>query len=147
MLLAAIVSAFFVGGLLRPRRPPRRTRPSKPAAGKETKKIVKDVVYDGDKKGENAKGWGVPEGKSTVAAQDKEVRTKGKKTVEFHAKGTEWMGCGWNWFGWSPEDAGTDISKQKNLCFWAKVTGERSPTELPLARAPTTTRRPRRATC
>ena len=54
-------------------------------------------------------------------------RSEGKKTMVFHAKGNEWMGCGWNWFGWDPEDAGTDISKQKNVSFWAKVTGKQKP--------------------
>ena len=105
----------------------------KPAA-QETKAVEKLVVFDGDAKGENAKGWAVPEGgKVTVASQDKEVRTKGKKTFEFHAAGNEWVSCGWNWFGWSPEDAATDISKQKNLSFWAKVTGDKKPPELKVA--------------
>ena len=106
---------------------------SKPAAGQEVKKAAKDVVFDGDQKGENAKGWAVPEGRATITAQDKEVRTKGKKTVEFHAEGREWMGCGWNWFGWNPEDGGTDISKHKNVTFWAKVSGDKKPTQLMVA--------------
>ena len=92
--------------------------------------MAKEVVFDGDQKGDNAKGWAVPEGKATIQSQDKEVRTAGEKTVEFHAEGNEWLGGGWNWFGWSPEDAGTDISKFSNLSFWAKVTGDKKPTEL-----------------
>ena len=82
----------------------------------------KEVVFDGDKKGENAKGWThAPLGKATIAAQDKEVRASGKKAVEFHAAGKDYMGSGWNWFGWWPQDGGTDISPYKNLRFWAKV--------------------------
>ena len=88
----------------------------------------KQIVFDGDKQGETAKGWvAAGSGKATVAAQDKEVRTPGKKTVEFHAEGKEWMGCGWNWFGWYPEDSGTDISAYKNLTFWAKLSATKKP--------------------
>ena len=91
----------------------------------------KEVVFDGDKKGENAKGWThAPLGKATIAAQDKEVRASGKKAVEFHAAGKDYMGSGWNWFGWWPQDGGTDISPYKNLRFWAKVTGEKKPSQL-----------------
>lgn len=94
--------------------------------------VKKEVVYDGDKIGENAKGWqaATEPNKATVAAQDKEVRTPGKKTMEFHAEGKDWMGIGWNWFGWWPADGGTDITNHKNLSFWAKVTGETKPTQL-----------------
>ncbi len=92
--------------------------------------LKKDVVFDGDQVGENAKGWADPPEKASVAAQDKEVRIAGKKTVEFHGKGTGWMGCGWNWFGWYPEDAGTDVSHYKNLRFWAKLTGDKKPVLL-----------------
>jgi hypothetical protein len=99
-------------------------------AVEEVKPVVKDVVFDGEQKGANAKGWAVPEGRSTIATQTKDERSEGRKTMVFRAKGNEWMGCGWNWFGWDPEDAGTDISKQKNVSFWAKVTGKQKPTEL-----------------
>ncbi len=132
MLPAAILSVFVVSSLLMAQEAAKKDAASKTVDKdvKKVEKIVKDIVFDGDEKGENAKGWGVPEGKSTVKTQDKEVRTKGKKTMEFHAEGTEWLGCGWNWFGWNPQDGGTDISKQKNLSFWAKVTGDKKPAEL-----------------
>ena len=91
--------------------------------------VKRDVVYDGDKIGDNAKGWADPAEKASVAEQDKEVRTAGK-TVAFHAKGAGWMGCGWNWFGWYPEDSGTDVSHYKNLRFWAKLTGDKKPVLL-----------------
>jgi hypothetical protein len=93
--------------------------------------VKKDVVFDGDKVGTNAKGWtNAPEGKATVTAQDKEVRTAGKKTMEFHAAGKAYMACGWNWFGWHPADSGSDVSARKNLSFWAKVTGDKKPSQL-----------------
>jgi len=99
--------------------------------------VKKEVVYDGDKIGETAKGWKAAEApnKATVEAQDKVVRTAGKKTVEFHAEGQNWIGIGWNWFGWWPTDGGTDISNFKNVSFWAKVTGDKKPTQLSVALA------------
>ncbi|MGD0089176.1 MAG: hypothetical protein ABSE73_04590 [Planctomycetota bacterium] len=94
--------------------------------------VKKEVVYDGANIGENAKGWAsaTAPSKATVAAQEMEVRTAGKKTMQFQAQGKDWMGMGWNWFGWWPEDSGTDISNHKNLSFWAKVTGEKKPAQL-----------------
>ena len=112
LVLSVAVMSMFASGMLWAQQPE-----------KEAKKCV---VYDGDKVGEGAKGWSSPAEKTTVAAQDKVVRTAGKKTVEFHAKGKEeWMGCGWNWFGWYPADEGTDVSQYKNLRFWAKLTGKK----------------------
>jgi hypothetical protein len=54
----------------------------------------------------------------------------GSTGLEFVAKGKQWMGFGWNWFGWWPADAGTDVSKHEKLRFWLKVTvesGKRKP--------------------
>jgi hypothetical protein len=115
-VLVAAVSIFAVSGLL----------------GAEPAKKEKELVFDGDKVGENAKGWttATEPSKATVTAQDKEVRTRGRKTMEFHAKGKDWIGIGWNWFGWWPADACTDISGYKNLSFWAKVSGEKKPGQL-----------------
>ncbi len=70
-----VVSVLIVAGTLR------------------AQETTKEVVFDGGQKGENAKGWtNAPSGKATIAAQDKEVRRPGKKTVEFHAAGKEYMG-------------------------------------------------------
>ena len=66
---------------------------------------------------------------SMIEMQDKEIRTKGKKAVQFHATGKEFLGCGWNWYGWYPDDSGDDISAYKNLHLWAKLTGDTKPTE------------------
>ncbi|MGA2063715.1 MAG: glycoside hydrolase family 9 protein [Thermoguttaceae bacterium] len=106
---------------------PAASQTAPPAPGRNVKK---DIVFDGDKVGGGAKGWTNPPDKATVAAQDKEVRTPGKKTMEFHAAGKLYMACGWNWFAWNPADAGTDISGYKNLSFWARVTGDKKPSQL-----------------
>ncbi len=112
------------------------SRPAARQAGEPAAQVAervvakKEVVFDGDQKGASAKGWThAPSGKATIAAQDKEVRRTGKKTVEFHAAGKEYMGGGWNWLGFDPPDAGTDVSGYKNLSFWAKVTGEKKPSQ------------------
>jgi hypothetical protein len=125
LLPVTLVSMFVLGGVSMAQETANKEAP---AAGRNVKK---DVVFDGDKAGGGAKGWtNAPEGKATVAAQDKEVRTAGKKTVEFHAAGKLYMACGWNWFAWYPADSGTDISGRKNLSFWAKVTGDKKPSQL-----------------
>ncbi len=118
-------------GAAEPASQPAVAQEAPPAAGRNVKK---EVVFDGDKKGEHASGWThAPSGKATIAAQDKVVRTPGKKTVELHAAGREYMGGGWNWMGFNPPDAGTDISAYKNLSFWAKVTGDKKPSQLSAA--------------
>ena len=133
LLPVAILSLFVLRGTLTAQDAAKKGATPK-SASQDVTGVAKLVVFDGDSKGDNAKGWAVPEGKATtIKAQDKEVRTKGKKTVEFHAEGNEWLGCGWNWFGWSPADGGTDISKYKNVTFWARLSGDKKPTEISLS--------------
>src|SRR6476646_3471060 len=45
----------------------------------------------------------------------------GSNGLEWHTKGKDWKGFGWNWFGFYPEDAGTDVTKYQNLVFWIRV--------------------------
>ncbi len=47
----------------------------------------------------------------------------GGTALRFSARGSEWLGFGWNWFGWWPADAGTDISNRKSFAFAIKVVG------------------------
>lgn len=47
-----------------------------------------------------------------------------KKFACSYAEGPEWLGFGWNWFGWWPADAGTDISQYKAIKFWIRVQGK-----------------------
>ena len=74
-----------------------------------------------------AKGWSECQDKASckVSLEPKPgVGHGGGTGLEFVAKGKLWMGFGWNWFGWSPADAGTDISKHDKVRFWMKVTTE-----------------------
>jgi len=48
----------------------------------------------------------------------------GGSALHFTARGSEWLGFGWNWFGWWPSDAGTDISERKTFAFAIRVVGE-----------------------
>ena len=125
VLAVAVLSLFLAGALARAEEPLKKEAPAAAAAAKE-------IVFDGAEIGASAKSWaqGGTAGKVTGAAQDKEVRTAGRKTVEFHGEGSGWMGIGWNWFGWWPQDGGTDISRYTTLRFWAKVSGDKKPPQL-----------------
>lgn len=46
----------------------------------------------------------------------------GTSGLELHGEGPGWQGGGWNWFGWYPENAGTDLSGYDSLSFSVKVT-------------------------
>lgn len=85
------------------------------------------LIWDGEGTGAAAKGWASCEDKTLCAAT---LTTKagagrdGTTGLEFVAKGKKWAGFGWNWFGWWPDTAGTDISAHKSLRFWLRVTAE-----------------------
>ena len=82
------------------------------------------LIWDGDEKGGNAKEWAncnLKEGcKSTVKATAGEGVNK-TVGLEWHVEGKDWKGFGWNWHGFWPENAGTDISEFKNLSFWIRL--------------------------
>ena len=48
----------------------------------------------------------------------------GSQAVHFHGEGSKWIGMGWNWFGWWPKDAGTDISAYDTLQFSIRVVAD-----------------------
>jgi len=86
----------------------------------------KVTVWDGDAAGKNAKGWQEcnqkPECKVTLAAEPNAGKTG--SGLKFHAEGKDWMGFGWNWFGYWPADGGTDISAAKVMTFNIKVQSQ-----------------------
>jgi len=87
------------------------------------------VVWDGDKHGGSAKEWancnlkGACESSVKVAPG---AGIGGSNALEWHTKGKDWKGFGWNWFGFYPEDAGTDVTKYQNLVFWIRVKSDPS---------------------
>jgi hypothetical protein len=82
------------------------------------------VIWDGDGAGSGAKGWAdcakKPNCKAT-AQPTPGVGRNGSAALKIHFEGPDWLGMGWNWFGWWPETAGTDISGYKNVKFWLRI--------------------------
>lgn len=71
-------------------------------------------------------GWCAPAGGFNFTKPQSEEFHSGTVALEFHCDVQGgWTGGGWNWHGWYPADAGTDIRTYRNLSFWAKVQGER----------------------
>ena len=90
------------------------------------------VIWDGDKIGAG-QGWAdcdkKPGCKATVAKVSG-AGVNGGAGIKFHGEGPGWLGMGWNWFGWYPENAGTDISPYANLTFQVRVENKSPDTAL-----------------
>ena len=101
-----------------------------PTAGADGKALV----WNGEGVGSSAKSWtgcgkkDVPCKATLVAVPS--VGHDGSTGLRFHGEGPDWLGGGWNWFGWWPPNAGSDITGFKNLSFWFKVEAK-SPAEAP----------------
>jgi hypothetical protein len=82
------------------------------------------LVWDGEEHGGNAKEWAncnlKKDCKSTAKATPGEG-VNGTIGLQWHVEGKDWKGFGWNWYGWWPEDAGTDVTEYKNLSFWIRL--------------------------
>jgi len=121
-LIVATLGAtlFAASGCIR--LPPGDAAGGKPAAA--ARKTAAVVVWDGDEHGGTAKEWANCNMKGACESTVKVVPasgTKGSNGLEWHTKGKDWKGFGWNWFGFWPEDAGTDTTKYQNLTFWIRV--------------------------
>ena len=82
------------------------------------------VIWDGDGAGAGAKGWADCTKKPTCKATAQPTPGIGRNNsagLKIHFEGPDWIGMGWNWFGWWPETAGTDISAYKNVKFWLRI--------------------------
>ena len=55
-----------------------------------------------------------------MAATMEGVGVNGTFGLRWHTEGKDWRGFGWNWYGWYPATAGSDISGYKNLIFWVR---------------------------
>jgi hypothetical protein len=83
------------------------------------------LIWDGEDPNAKAKGWASCEEKELCAASlnaKAGAGRDGSTGLEFVVKGKKWAGFGWNWFGWWPDTAGTDISAYKSVRFWLKVS-------------------------
>ncbi|MCL1910164.1 MAG: hypothetical protein FWG05_04430, partial [Kiritimatiellaeota bacterium] len=77
--------------------------------------------------GENLSGgypWLAPPAPLNYLKAQTDEAKSGNTAMEFRAECGGWVGGGWNWHGWYPSNAGTDISGYANLVFWAKLEGD-----------------------
>lgn len=63
---------------------------------------------------------------NTITISDK-AGPSGKKALEFKGSGAEYIGCGWNWQGWYPPEAGTDITGYDRMRFSIKIKSDTKP--------------------
>jgi hypothetical protein len=93
------------------------------------------VIWDGDGHtvGSGAKSWTdcdkKPDCKVTLNPA-KGAGKDGTTGLKLTTVGPGWKGGGWNWFGWWPETAGTDLGAYKNLSFWMRLEAK-NPEALP----------------
>lgn len=91
------------------------------------------TVWDGDGMGAGAKGWTAPDEKSgskTRIEPEPGSGVNGSTGLRFHGEGPEFIGFGWNLFGWWPANAGHDISPYSHLTFQIRVEAKK-PEEAP----------------
>jgi hypothetical protein len=87
------------------------------------------VVWDSDK-GDAGKGWThCNEDANCKSAVSREGGTGGAGSsdiagVKWHVQGSGWVGMGWNWFAWTPETAGSNISPYGSLTFQVRVVSK-----------------------
>lgn len=82
------------------------------------------LVWDGDGTGGTAKGWADCEDKGNCTSKVEVASgagVDGSAALHFQGKGSRWIGMGWNWFGWLPKDAGSDIRPYDTLKFSLRV--------------------------
>jgi len=134
----ALTSAFvalplMLGGCLRPPCPtgsaaaapePVAAGDGDAAAAASTPLAEGGLIWNGEGTGAAAKGWADCDKKPGCKATLEPLPGVGKDGsagLKFVGEGPGFVGFGWNWFGWYPETAGTDVSLQKQLSFWVKL--------------------------
>jgi Glycoside hydrolase family 44 len=84
-----------------------------PAADRKSKDEPA-IFVTGDKP--TGKFWGNDDGKKAIDWDG--TGTDGKaKAISIRLEGAGWRGCGFNWKGWYPADAGDNVSKFRSLVF------------------------------
>src|SRR5688572_17048952 len=95
-----------------------------PAASATVATGAKEVIWDGDDV-TRGKSWAncdkAGECKATLAAAPG-AGARGTNGLLLHGEGPGWQGGGWNWFGWWPENGGTDLSGYDELVFSVKIS-------------------------
>src|SRR5262245_27606137 len=73
------------------------------------------TVWVGDRPSGNT--WAKPGPAGVVEVADSDGPAGGKTFLRTHFTGEGYRGCGINWYGWYPPDAGTDASRHNALVF------------------------------
>lgn len=85
----------------------------------------REVIWDGEEVS-RGQGWAScdkqAEGCKSALAPTPGEGANGSSGLKLHGEGPGWQGGGWNWFGWWPENAGTDLTAYDELAFSVKVT-------------------------
>lgn len=93
----------------------------------------RQVFWDGDGMGAGAKGWTAPDEKSgskTSLEPAPGTGINGSTGLRFHGEGSEFIGFGWNLFGWWPSNAGYDLTPYTHFTFQIRVEAK-TPEEAP----------------
>jgi hypothetical protein len=98
-----------------------------PAASTPVAAGQRHVIWDGEE-ATAGQSWASCDKEGACKATLMPAPTKGAGGTSgllLHGEGPGWQGGGWNWFGWYPENAGTDLSGYDDLSFSVKVTAAR----------------------
>ncbi|MGB8355995.1 MAG: glycoside hydrolase family 44 protein [Chthoniobacteraceae bacterium] len=87
------------------------------------------IVWDGEKI-TRGQSWVAPQKPVNSFRSQTDEKHSGLAALELHGEGSASIGGGWNWFGWYPDDAGTDTTNFQNFTFWMKVEGDTKPESL-----------------
>ncbi len=100
--------------------------PKRPAAPLAKWKAPTFTAYSG----ESDKGFGGWTGQQGTCAFARTVETARKEPgcAKWHVDiAKDFINCGWNWHGWHPKDAGSDLTPYATLRFAVKVDGVAKP--------------------
>jgi hypothetical protein len=85
------------------------------------------IIWNGDDVKGSAQGWSECDSKpkcSVTAGLVEKEGIDGSGALRIRAKGGGWLGGGWNWFGWWPENGGTDLTQFDDFVFSVRVTAK-----------------------
>jgi len=93
-----------------------------PGAGHKTVATSQGIViWDGDRYGLRASGWTAPKNDPKALTVLADVGVDHSRGLVWRADGKDWIGFGWNWFSWFPENAGTNIAGFRWFVFTLRV--------------------------
>lgn len=88
------------------------------------------LVWNGDEEAKGG-GWLWPEQAPMVKPAPAPTSARiGKQGLAMHVEGVANVGFGWNWFGWFPKEAASDISSMGSLVLAIRIDGASKPTSV-----------------